>query len=186
MMNHNKLYGNILLVGGAVRNVGKTSLICKIIEKFSKENRIYALKIKTIYEGDGFFHGKDSHPLSGNYTVSEHTKQSDDTDTQRMFAAGAERIFYIKTKSEFLETAFFELFNKQSKDVLWICESVSLREIIQPSVFLLILKSENKTDLKPSAERMLSFADQIIETDGITHNFDLNRISVSNAIWEKT
>ena len=47
----------MLLIGGATRNVGKTSLSARIINKFAHE-QVVAIKIKTIYPNDSFFHGK--------------------------------------------------------------------------------------------------------------------------------
>jgi len=38
-------YPNILLVSGNGRNSGKTTLACKIIERFSKDHEITGLKI---------------------------------------------------------------------------------------------------------------------------------------------
>jgi len=48
------------LIGGAARNVGKTTFIENIIRKFSTAHKIVSI----IYPNDYFFHGKDVNPLS--------------------------------------------------------------------------------------------------------------------------
>lgn len=77
----------ILLVGGATRNVGKTTFICRIIEKFSREVPIVALKIKTLRKDDAYFHGKDRNPLKENefFRITEETVSGNE-DTQKMFS----------------------------------------------------------------------------------------------------
>ena len=174
----------ILLIGGATRNVGKTTLTCRIIEKFSSNNNIIALKIKTLYEGDSFFHGKDRKPLHENekFRITEEKDKSGDEDTSKMLRAGAKKVFKIKVKSQFINQAFAEINNRVGEGKAIICESNSLRKEVVPSVFLMI-KSENSDKMKPSARKLQKFADKIIYTNGKIHNFELENLEFVNNSW---
>ena len=182
-MEQEKTYKNILLIGGATRNVGKTAFTCSVIENLSKKHELIALKIKTIYKGDNFFHGKDRNPLNGNYRIIEEKNTSGNEDTERMLKSGAKRVFRIKSKSEFLHEAIQDFFTRISDKNLVICESNSLRTVLKPSVFLLI-KLKNSDKIKPSAEKLAPLADKIIYSDGTKHNFDPKNIFIENNEWK--
>ncbi len=174
---------SVLIVGGAMRNVGKTTLVTRIIQKFSTQYQIIALKIKTIYPNDDFFHGKERRPLLRNFEIEEETSKSGNADTMRMLNVGAHKVFKIRTSHEFLQQAFEQFMtNFCDRNSLLICESVSLREFYQPNVFLMII-STNSEHIKPSAKRLLYHADALITTDGSEHDFDLNRLAVKNNVW---
>ena len=181
-MENIKIYDNIILIGGATRNVGKTAFSCSVIRNNSKKYKIIALKIKTIYEGDDFFHGKDRNPLKGNYRIIEEIDTDGDEDTQRMLQAGANRVFRIKAKSEFLKEAFHDFYSQLPEGSFIVCESNSLRNILKPSIFLLI-KHKSSDEMKPSAKKLAPLADKIVYTDGIKHDFDAGKIIISNNKW---
>ncbi|MCF6242925.1 MAG: hypothetical protein L3J74_16475 [Bacteroidales bacterium] len=181
-MNELMHYKNILLIGGATRNVGKTTFTCSIIENISKKHLITGLKIKTIYAGDDFFHGKERNPLTENYQIIEEKNAAANEDTERMLKAGAHRVFRIKAKNDFLNDAFNDFYSQIPKNSLIICESNSLRNILKPAFFLLI-KHKNSGDMKPSAQKLAPLADKIIYSDGIKHDFDIQRIGVRDNEW---
>ncbi len=175
---------NLLIVGGAVRNVGKTTLAEKIVKKFGKKHCIISLKIKTIYPNDVFFHGKDRNPLSENekYRISEKSFLHSEGDSERMLKAGAEKSFMIKSKADFLKDAFNEFVAKTDKNCLIVCESNSLRSVTKPSLYLFI-KPENSEEMKPSAEKLIGYADKIILTDGKKHDIDIESLYIENNVW---
>lgn len=172
------LIKKLLIIGGASRNVGKTALASRIINKFSNEVSIIALKIKTIRKGDNFFHGKDINPLKENepYRITEETYTGNE-DTQRMLTAGANRIFKIKVRQEYLSESFNYFKTKLNSDDFIICESNSLRYVVKPALFLFI-KPSYFDEMKPSAIDLVKFADVIIPTDGKKHNFTVSRLKI--------
>ncbi|RLD68188.1 MAG: hypothetical protein DRI95_03630 [Bacteroidetes bacterium] len=172
----------ILLIGGATRNVGKTNFSCAVIKEFSKVHSIIGLKIKTLYQGDSFFHGKDHNPLIGNYRIIEEFDNSGDEDTMRMLKAGAKQVFRIKVKSEFIKKAFDDFLQQIPDGSFILCESNSLRKVIKPDVFLMI-KHKNSNEIKPSAKELEPLADKIILTDGVKHDFDIDNIGIENRKW---
>lgn len=173
---------NLLLIGGAVRNVGKTTYVCRLIEKFSKEHDVVGLKIKTVYEGDNKFHGKSRNPLTGNFMLKEESSLISKEDTGKMLRAGAKRAFQLKVKSDALEEAFIDFTDKIKDNAIIICESNSLRKVIKPGLFLLI-KHQNNNEMKPSAKELEKFADKIIYTDGKNHDLPLEAISFNKDGW---
>jgi len=175
---------NLLIIGGAKRNIGKTTLIERIIKKFSSEYNIIAFKIKTIYPNDNLFHGKDKKPLlkNENYRITEETSRKGVEDTNRMLKAGAKKVYKIKVKSNYISEAFLELEKNGNKNKLIICESNSLRKYISPSLYLFV-KELNSNEMKPSAKEMVKFADKIIITDGKNHNINLETLKVEEGRW---
>jgi len=174
----------MLMIGGASRNVGKTTLIMDIINEFSKNNNIVAIKIKTIYEGDNFFHGKDRSPLGENekFRIIEEKDINSGEDTAKMLKSGAKRVFKIKVKSQFISEAFSEIYKIIDRNSFLICESNSLREAVKPDLFLLI-KHKNNVEMKPSAKKLEKFADRIIYSDGKKHDFSKGDLQIIESKW---
>jgi GTPase SAR1 family protein len=175
----------VLLVGGATRNVGKTSLINRIIEKFSKENKIIALKIKSIHPGDEYFHGKDENPLNidEKFRLIEETEMNASADAKKMLHAGAHKAFKLKVRAEYLEQAFSYFKSQINNNYPLIVESNSLRDYIKPAVFLLI-KHANNNEMKPSAQRLEILADKIVFSNGVEHDFSLEQILLTKNGWK--
>jgi len=173
----------LLLIGGASRNVGKTTLICKIIEHFSKNHSVVGLKIKSIYDGDSYFHGKESKKFFDKYLLTEESESESNDDTHKMLKAGAHKAFLLRTKSEFLSEAFLYFVTKINDKDLIICESNSLRRFYEPDIYLFI-KDKNGANMKPSAQQLEIYADRIIFSDGIKHDFDVNELQIENAEWK--
>ncbi len=172
----------MLLVGGAKRNVGKTTMVCKIIEHFSKQQSIIGLKFKTIYEGDGYFHGKDKKTSFSEYLLTEEPNYDSIEDTGKMLRAGAQRAFLLRSKSEYLSDAFsFFLSNIKNTDFI-VCESNSLRKIVEPDIYLFI-KDQNNQTMKPSAIELEKFASKIVYTNGAEHNFEVEQLQIVNSEW---
>ena len=174
----------MLLIGGATRNVGKTSLTVKVIKAFAHET-VVALKIKTIYPNDTFFHGqKDKVVLETDYRIIEEINANGTDDTNLMLNAGATRVFRISCKVHAIGEAFDSLIDNYlgTKPYCFICESNSLRKVLTPGVYIMI-KHANNSDMKPSATEMEKHADVIIYTDGNSHNFNVDHLSFKNNTW---
>jgi hypothetical protein len=175
---------NLLLIGGSSRNVGKTAFVVKLIEKFASNYPIVGLKIKTVYEGDDFFHGKDRTPLDSDFRLIEEFDGGSDEDTSKMLRAGAKRAFRLKVKSDAILKAFNSFKDLLNEPCLIVCESNSLRKVSKPSVYLLI-KQKSGGNMKPSSKELEKFADKIIYTNGVNHDFDLNNVLITEgSTWE--
>ena len=171
----------MLMIGGATRNLGKTTLITRIVHHFAHEYLV-GLKIKTLRQGDEAFHGKGSHQLIGDYLVVEESVLSND-DTGRIFQAGAKQVFHIKAKAEALEQALAEFMQSIPPQATIVCESNSARSLLEPGLFLMIKSSQRPNDMKPSARELEHLADRIVWSDGQQHDFEPSSLSYQNHKW---
>ncbi|MFN8257943.1 MAG: hypothetical protein U0W24_19790 [Bacteroidales bacterium] len=173
----------LLLLGGAKRNVGKTTLLCRIIAHFSENHQIAALKIKTIYDGDDFFHGKNQSQAINEFILTKEDNAGTNEDTGKMLRAGAKEAYLLRAKSAFLKQGFEKFLSEISNQYLIICESNSLRLIVKPDLFLFV-QDEAAVEIKPSALKLVHLADRIIISNGITHDFAPGNLNINNDRWE--
>ncbi len=146
---------NWLLISGSGRNVGKTTLTCRIIHETSGLEPV-AVKISS-----------HLHPLPEN---SEWIIRSKDfaviretlinsKDSSKMLQAGAESAFYAQGPDYRLPEILSALLNfTQNRPV--ICESGGLRKLIIPGIYFLIKDDENY--IKPAIETLGLFADKVL------------------------
>src|SRR6056297_165204 len=86
---------NLLIVGGTGRNVGKTEFVCRLIEKISRTEVVYALKVSAIFPDEEIYHGNHDGEESVHH-LFEETRMETGKDTSRMLQAGASRVFYLR------------------------------------------------------------------------------------------
>lgn len=169
---------NILLVSGSGRNVGKTTFICRVIEKNTAQKPV-ALKITP------HFH----EPTSGlkpvaiheNFRIFQETDSLSGKDSSLFLKAGAEMVYYIQTTDAFLREAF-ELVSRQlppNRPV--VAESAALRKYFVPGLYLFIQKKNQ--EIKTSAWEMQKQAHETIFSDG--EDFSLSPKSITfNQSWK--
>ncbi len=139
----------MLIAGGSSRNVGKTSVCLRLIERYAKLTDIVALKVTRVYPGEEEYHGNHGEMLTGNgFRITEETHGNSLKDTARMLRAGAKRAFYIETTEEALQEAFQAFTLLAGTSSAFVCESRSLRKIVKPGVFVLIRQAGTFTAKK--------------------------------------
>ncbi|MBN2746235.1 MAG: hypothetical protein JXR34_05870 [Bacteroidales bacterium] len=128
---------NFLVVSGTGRNVGKTTLICEIIKRFSPENRISAIKITN------HFHQMDSPSTTlvsknDGFQIYEENNINGQKDTSKYLQSGADASFLIMHSPSDMSDAF-NAFSHQIniQNGLFIVESTAIIEIIDPAVHIL-------------------------------------------------
>jgi hypothetical protein len=164
---------SLLLIGSTARKAGKTTLACKIIEKFDNK-KIIAIKIASIGKTDNK-HRKELDTHQKGFFVTEETLREANKDTSRMLAAGAKKVFLIYAKSEVLKNAIEYFLGKMPKKIFFICESNSLRKATKPALFIMV---EGKGRIKPSASKVLKYADIKIcksEFNNLLQNLTITR-----------
>jgi hypothetical protein len=174
---------HLLIVGGASRNVGKTTFLRALICHFAATHRVVAVKIKTIRTGDSFFHGRDTHPLVGNFEITEETPDGTE-DGPLMLQAGAQQVFRIKCHDWALAEAWQACTERMQQAEMIVCESNSLRLHISPGLFLLIKHRERPTNLKPSAHEVEHLASRIVWTDGTQHDLLPTSLIFTHGQWQ--
>jgi len=178
---------NMLLIGSAGRNAGKTELARLLIKKFRPNYEIVAVKVTTIQEPGGACpRGGEGCgacvSLDEGHCITQETEVGHKKDTQRLLAAGARNVFWVRVLKASLEEGAAALFKLVGSDVLIICESNSLRTVVEPAVFLMVRHRDTKRS-KRSARNVQRHADRIVLSDGDRFDIDLDDIDVLNGEW---
>jgi molybdopterin-guanine dinucleotide biosynthesis protein A/nucleoside-triphosphatase THEP1 len=177
----------MLMIGSAGSNVGKTELACALLRKFSKSCNVIGIKVTTIKDKDGQCpRGGEGcgvcSSLEGVYCITEETDSSSGKDTARLLTAGASRVFWLRVLKEHLQEGTTALLDIIGPDAISICESNSLRQVVEPGLFLMA-RNRNLKVWKSSARQVKKYADGIIISDGSSFDLDLDRIKLIASKW---
>jgi len=162
-LGNNKLlyHPNIILIAGAGRNVGKTTLACKIIEHLSKKHDVTGLKISPhIHESD---YAIDPLIKSENFIISKEQNNTE-KDSSKILKAGAENVYYVQTKQDYLEDAFLKLLPFVSQGPV-VCESGGLHTLIKPGLFIFVHKGKEIPENKRSYLEFNPLSVDVFATD---------------------
>ena len=178
---------NMLLIGAAGRDVGKTTFACEVIRRFLDIN-LYAAKVTAIQARDGLCPrgGKGCGvctSLEGDFCITEETRTDGKKDTQRLLAAGAKQVLWLRALKSKLEEGAREFLDTIGPDTPLVCESNSLRNVVVPGLFLM-LKNPDAKEMKTSAQQVHSHADIMVHSDGHHFDFDFDRISLVANCWQ--
>ena len=130
----------MIMIGGNSRNTGKTTLACSIISRFCSTNDVIGLKVTSIRPGEEHLHGNHSEKAIEGYTIFEEINSLSEKDTSKMLRAGASKVFYIQAEDIFVEKAILHFVSMYINNQVIVCESRSLRKIIKPGLFLMMMK----------------------------------------------
>ena len=163
------------MVGASGRSAGKTQFACSLIRKFSLQGNVTGLKVTAVGDAEsGCPRGQGGcgvcSELKGHYSITEETDSLSDKDTSRMLASGAGRVFWLRVLKTHLAEGISEFMDIVGRGEVLVCESNSLREVVEPDVFIMIEGSDVK-DIKASAEKVYQYADRIVHFDG--NGFDI-------------
>ena len=178
----------MLMIGSAGANVGKTELACAVLRRCGGEGRdIVAIKVTTIEERDGQCpRGGEGcgvcSSLEGVYSIDEETDSRSGKDTGRLLAAGASRVFWLRVLKTHLEEGLAALLDAAGPEATSICESNSLRNVVEPGVFL-IAERKGANIWKPSALEVREYANRIVVSDGSSFDLDLGQIRLEDGKW---
>jgi hypothetical protein len=153
---------NMILIGSGGRNSGKTSLALELIRRWKDRVSITALKVTTIAckgvchrGGEGCGVCTD---IASDFVLEEEQGGASGKDTVQLLKAGADRVFWLRTLQSALAEGFACFMGKTFPDGLLICESNSLREVVNPGCFIMLAAGGNGR-MKPSAEKVADRAD---------------------------
>ena len=172
---------NILIVGGASRNVGKTEMVCGLIRRLSPERNIISLKISGINPGNDPHHGSHGQ-VPEKFHLLEETNREGVKDSSKMLLAGASRSFYLRTRDEYLEESIEYFFTIADSRSVIICESITLRKLIKPGLFV-VVRGEKEESIKKSLGEVLHLVDLVIVSDGRNFHPDPDVICLDNKGW---
>lgn len=178
----------MLMIGSAGANVGKTELACALIKKFGKSRDIVGIKVTTIKAKDGrcprggYGCGVCS-SLEGDFHITQETNKASGKDTGRLLAAGASEVLWLRVLKTHLQEGLMALLDVIGPDAVSVCESNSLREVVEPGLFLMVKGNKGKK-WKSSADEVKEYADKIIVSNDSGFIFDLDRIKLIDGKWK--
>jgi hypothetical protein len=152
----------IVVIGGHSRNLGKTSVVAGLIAALP-EYHWTALKL-TQYghgvcalDGNSCYCATDDH----SWAISEEKNRSGQTDTSRFLAAGAVRVWWVRTEQGRLAEAAPTIRRRIAESENVILESNSILKFIRPDLYMTVLDPAT-ADFKSSAQEFLDRADAVI------------------------
>jgi hypothetical protein len=175
---------NLILIGGNTRHIGKTTLACGIIKSFSSTDQITAFKVTSIYKNDEKHHGEHELLQGKGFSITPETHIKNPKDTSKMLMAGALESYYIQAMDHAVEEAWQAFIKIVPSSHLMVCESRSLRRIVQPELFI-YLKSSKVKEEKPYSLRLEGLADMVLVDPNQSDLAKLvRRIRVADRIWQ--
>ncbi len=177
----------MLMIGSTGANVGKTELACAILRKYSKQDKIIGIKVTTIEHKDGQCpRGGDGcgvcSSLDGVFCITQESNRDAGKDTSRLLNAGAARVFWLRVLREHLPEGFAALLDVLGPDAVSICESNSLRHVVEPGLFLMVTDPK-AGNWKDSAREVKQYASRIIVSDGNGFDLNLDEIELIDGKW---
>jgi hypothetical protein len=156
---------NLVFIGGTGRNAGKTALAVALVKKLREEGRaVNAAKVVTVERKGALCprggEGCGACSLESDFALCEETDTIADKDTSQLLAAGAGRVFLLRSLKRVLPAAFAVMCEKAG-DALLVVESNSLRTAVKPDLFVMLVDGGPP---KPSARAVMRDADITVNT----------------------
>ena len=152
----------LVVVGGQVRKVGKTSVIAGLIRGL---NSLAWMAVKISHHGgDADLQdtaSADELPAHLKFLCSEENDPKALRDTSRFLAAGARRALWMRARGGTLAQALPGLLKALEGEEHVIIESNSILTFLKPTVFLFVI-DESRRELKASARQFLPRADALV------------------------
>jgi hypothetical protein len=102
--------------------------------------------------------------ILGEYEILEEKDKRGNKDTSLLLAAGAEKVYWIKTQNKHIFMAIRQFMEEVPDDAIILCESNSLRQVIKPGSFIMLNNTTNAS-VKETAAKVMKEADAIIDVD---------------------
>ena len=129
------------MIGGNSRNAGKTTLACGVISKLAATHDTIGLKVTSIRPGEEGLHGTHNEMDLTGFEVMEELKTDSPKDTSKMLRAGAKQVFYLRVSDFYVEKAIVFFLKNFVNNQLIVCESRSLRNIVAPGLFVMMVRN---------------------------------------------
>ena len=183
---------NMLMVGAAGRNLGKTTLISRLIERLSKLQPVVALKVTAFEDVDGVIDEAAQHcqtykTLRGRFMVTRETDPGSAKDTGKLLHAGSDRVYWLRTLKSAIADGMQAVFEQMRSDGIAtgsaciVCESNTARLAVDPGLFIIVRQG---ADEKPSCTEVVAEADRVIDFLGNGWSLDPADIAFSSGHWK--
>ena len=153
---------SIIVIGGHSRSVGKTSVVAGLISEL-REFQWTAFKITQYGHDICSANGQacDCATSDHSWAISQEKNRTGDSDTSRFLAAGAERVWWVRTEQGRLAEAMPALRERLKDSPHVIIESNSILKFLRPDLYMTVLDPAT-ADFKTSAREVLDRADAAI------------------------
>lgn len=167
LINKTKKRPTIIGIGGLTSEVGKTTLLCKLLSAFPGWEAIKTTR------GHYRSCGKDPHTccvsdlLSEEPTVRSGYESTFSTgkDTGRYWEAGAKNVHWVIGTDDQIEAGVTEALSRVQAPGVFV-EGNSFTEFVTPDFFVMVARSD-QLKTKPTSRRALQHASAIyVSTDG--------------------
>ncbi len=177
----------MLMIGAAGRNAGKTELACHFIRENSRSATVTGIKVTTVERSDGNCpRGGQGcgvcSSLTAPWCLTTEDNGTSKKDTSRLLSSGASRVYWLRVLKSALVEGASELLDAVGTGGQSVCESNSLRHVVEPGLFLLVRHADNET-FKPSARAVKDLADAIVVSDGRSFTPSPDRIALIDGQW---
>jgi molybdenum cofactor guanylyltransferase len=181
------LVQNLLMIGAAGRNVGKTEFACELIRRYRDEAFVVGLKVTTVDERTGSCpRGGEGcgvcGSLQGEYCVTEELSVEGTKDTMRMKRAGAQRVLWLRVRREHLERGLASVLGQIPDRACIVCESNSARHVLEPGGFL-VIREAGASQFKDTCRAVLDRADRVVTYAANGWDFEPARCRFSDGRW---
>jgi hypothetical protein len=178
---------SLLMIGAAHRNAGKTGFACAVIRRQAAAYPITAVKVTSVEAQQGLCpRGGDGcgtcASLDGAFCLSEEKQTDQPKDTSRLLQAGAVRVLWLRVRREHLADGAAALVEAIPAGTLVVCESNSLRQVIEPGVFLVTRRADDPS-VKPSCAAVAHLADRVLVFHGDGWDLSPERVDVEAGRW---
>jgi hypothetical protein len=170
-------HNNILTISGTGRNVGKTSLACRIIDKLAGTQKLTAVKISPHFHKVDYPDTLFEQP--GAYSLYRENKIDRNKDSSRMLASGADPVYYIQTKDIHLSSAWKKLCEFIDANVPVVIESGGLDKLLDPGISIIITDTESKDKKKQKRSGLEQVETRLEKFDQL-----INCIGFSQGSWQ--
>lgn len=163
-----QIMGNMILIAGNGRNVGKTFLSCEIIRQLALSTNVIGIKISPHFHelatDNSILHRNNHFTIVDEKTIS--TK-----DSSLMLQAGAKRVFFIMAEQENLSEAF-SFIRQELEGHAIVCESGGLCEVVHPGLFLFVKAGEELIQ----KQHLLEYAPIVVSNVHKVFDFNIKSI----------
>ena len=174
-------YPNILTVSGTGRKVGKTTLACSLIKRMSNYEKVVGIKISPHFHDVDYHSSLTEKPQS--FAVYEEDRIDRGKDSSYMLAAGADKVYYVQTRDEYLGEVWEFLSGLLEKDTAVIIESGKIHNLVRPGISLLLTPQDEigQTLKMEKISGQSDFSEVISEKENLGSIID--RIGYKNGRW---
>ena len=171
---------NILMVGGNARKSGKTTIICRLLERYGTELSISAVKA-ALYDDQEVFREHYPRAYGKGYLELKETDSLVRKDSGKYLRAGALESWFLAAVKKNEDRMIRRISEIANRGGLMIIESNALRNSIHPGIFIMV--NNRSKEEKYSASSVSDYADLNMETGGEIFDNIEDYIDIKNNIW---